>query len=376
MSRMFADARLRKQRDPGNPPARMCLPGMHALLLFALVLCTLRTAAHVGGTTGYASLQVQDNALRYELTLSSLPQPLLDAHGGDATRALDAARDAVRDGLVIANAGTPCVPAAATTTPPSAARVSVAITIDYVCAAAVSSLVLRDDSFERLGTDLHVLGRATRGTDTRTFTLATESRAATLIFDSAPATTTATNDRGFVAFVKLGVEHILIGYDHLLFLLALLLAGGNVSAIVRIVTAFTLAHSLTLALTALDVLRFPSVLVEATIAASIAWVAAENLWARNPLSRRVWVTAAFGLVHGCGFASVLRDIGLPTDSLWSPLLGFNLGVELGQLTVIAILVPLLRWLARGAQARLIMVSLSSIVCAVGVWLVVSRVLAG
>jgi HupE / UreJ protein len=143
------------------------------------------------------------------------------------------------------------------------------------------------------------------------------------------------------SFVRLGVEHILTGWDHLLFLLVLLLRGGGWLSLVKIITAFTVAHSVTLALAVLEVVAMPDRLVEAVIALSIAAVAAENLFLRPVVSRRWLVSFAFGLVHGFGFSSVLRDIGLPAQGLVLSLLGFNVGVELGQALVVALALPAL-----------------------------------
>ena len=134
-------------------------------------------------------------------------------------------------------------------------------------------------------------------------------------------------------FVLLGVEHILSGFDHLLFLLVLLLAGGSWRSLLRVLTAFTVAHSVTLSLAVLDVITLPPRLVESVIALSIAYVAVENLLRRGEalLRWRGVLTFGFGLVHGLGFAGILQEIEIPTSSLALSLLGFNLGVELGQL---------------------------------------------
>ena len=151
-----------------------------------------------------------------------------------------------------------------------------------------------------------------------------------------------------------GVWHIWIGYDHILFLLALLLpavlvrrsgqwepaprAGGAVKDVVKVVTAFTLAHSITLSLAALQVITLPSRLVESAIAASVIVAALNNL--RGTIESRRWVMAfVFGLIHGFGFASVLSDLGLPQGALVLALVGFNLGVEVGQLAIVAVFLP-------------------------------------
>jgi hydrogenase/urease accessory protein HupE len=150
-----------------------------------------------------------------------------------------------------------------------------------------------------------------------------------------------------VSFFSLGVEHILTGYDHLLFLAALLLVCATFREAATVITCFTAAHSITLALASLDLVRLPSRLVEAVIAASIVYVALENIFMRRQDRRRlVWraaVTFAFGLMHGLGFASVLRELGLgstPAGVFW-PLFKFNLGVEAGQLAVASVVFPLI-----------------------------------
>ena len=158
----------------------------------------------------------------------------------------------------------------------------------------------------------------------------------------------------FDQFLVEGVFHIWQGYDHILFLIALLLPAVMVLKVqgwrptdalkpaalnvLKVVTAFTVAHSITLSLAALDVVRLPSRLVESTIAFSVIIAAANNL---KPFFReRGWMVAfAFGLIHGFGFASVLGELGLPTGSLATALIGFNLGVELGQLAIVAVFLP-------------------------------------
>lgn len=187
-------------------------------------------------------------------------------------------------------------------------------------------------------------------------------------------------------YAALGVEHIFTGYDHLAFLFALLIiaagsagaagaagttgatpageAGESASAarsrsrarngllaVVRVVTAFTLAHSVTLCLSGLGVLSLPSRLVESFIAASIGYVAIENLLRPAP-RHRFLLTFLFGLVHGFGFASVLKEVGLPRSGLLLSLLSFNVGVEAGQLLVVALAFPVLYLLAsRGGEQK-------------------------
>lgn len=182
---------------------------------------------------------------------------------------------------------------------------------------------------------------------------------------------TSTSLRQWLGYISTGVEHIWNGYDHILFLIALLLPSvlrrvqGQWHAIshfsealrdtIKIVTAFTLAHSVTLSLAVLDIVTLPNRWVESVIAISVVLAALNNLY---PLfhGRRMWVAFAFGLVHGFGFAGALSDLGLTQSAIFLPLLSFNLGVEFGQLTVVAVFLPLaylLRdsWLYRSVVLR-------------------------
>jgi hypothetical protein len=161
--------------------------------------------------------------------------------------------------------------------------------------------------------------------------------------------------REFLEFTREGIWHIWIGFDHILFLISLLLPAvvwrearcwkavdGFRPAfwgVFKIVTAFTVAHSITLTLATLGIVNLPSRWVESAIATSVILAALNNLY---PMVRTQlwWVAFAFGLVHGLGFASVLQDLGLPKNSLLTALVGFNLGVEVGQLTIVGIFLPL------------------------------------
>ncbi|MCY1077776.1 HupE/UreJ family protein [Archangium lansingense] len=152
---------------------------------------------------------------------------------------------------------------------------------------------------------------------------------------------------GMLDWVGLGLVHIFGGIDHLAFLLALLLVGGSFRRVLLLVTAFTVAHSLTLGATALGFILLDDARtrwVEAAIAASIIWVALENLVLREHRHRAL-LTFLFGLIHGFGFASVLGSYGLG-DSVVTGLFGFNLGVELGQAAVVALLLPIVRLVQR------------------------------
>lgn len=226
---------------------------------------------------------------------------------------------------------------------------------------------------------------------------------------------------GFGDYLVLGVEHILSGYDHLVFLFALLLGGGAFRELVKVVTGFTVGHSITLAVAALGFVRPQIEPVEALIGLSIAVIAVENVWlrARHDAVLPVTVVAAlsllgtaaalglgripvlcwiglaiflachyllikrsaqtamarwpiamlFGLIHGFGFASALLDIGLPTDRLASALLGFNLGVEAGQLILVSMAWPVLTRALRWQAVAVVQVGSAACLCLGMFWMV-------
>ncbi len=177
-------------------------------------------------------------------------------------------------------------------------------------------------------------------------------------------------------FFELGIEHILEGYDHLLFLAVLLLGVDSVRRMLALVSCFTLAHSLTLALAAFELLEFRSSLVEAAIAASIVWVAARNLMPRVPPNERLAATFGFGLIHGLGFASGLRELGVagPALAVVSPLLQFNLGVEVGQIGASLVALPCLFWMRARPRLRLGSArAVSGVAAAIGSFWFVQRV---
>ncbi|HUR40524.1 MAG TPA: HupE/UreJ family protein [Verrucomicrobiae bacterium] len=223
-------------------------------------------------------------------------------------------------------------------------------------------------------------------------------------------------------YAKLGVEHILSGWDHLAFVLALILLASRISEVALLATGFTVAHSLTLAAAVLGWAKVDNAAIEALIGFSIALVAAENLWLRGgrerwlpwalavalvalagigtgtlpraalfglalfslcyftwlgdserPLRLRIALAFAFGLAHGFGFAGALGPLQLPPERIAAGLLGFNLGVELGQLLVIALAWPLLQWLARRPVARAWAGDgVSACICALGTFWFVTR----
>ena len=190
----------------------------------------------------------------------------------------------------------------------------------------------------------------------------------------------------FAQFVVDGMHHIWIGYDHMLFLISLLLPAvlirrertwmpvaslrSALLGVLAVVTAFTVSHSITLTLAALDVIGLPSRLVESGIALSVLLAALNNVW--PVVTRRGWLLAfCFGLVHGFGFASVLNDLGLPRGALALALAGFNVGVEIGQLTVVLAVVPVIYLLRQAWFFRpgVLVGGSSAIALVAGVWFV-------
>lgn len=174
--------------------------------------------------------------------------------------------------------------------------------------------------------------------------------------------------RGFLQFLRSGIWHIWIGYDHILFLIALLIPavyqrrGRGREPVARlapalwrvtaIVSAFTLAHSITLSCAMLGWIELPGRLVESAIAVSVFLAALNNFLPTTAGGRGAWLAFAFGLLHGFGFAGVLGELDLGVGQLWRPLLGFNLGVEVGQLAIVAVYFPLAYWLRRTRFYRL------------------------
>src|SRR5688572_23535007 len=176
-------------------------------------------------------------------------------------------------------------------------------------------------------------------------------------------------------FIPAGIHHILIGPDHILFLVGLLLLGGTWLALLKIVTAFTIGHSVTLSLAALNVVTPPASIIEPAIALSIVFVGADNLVRGDGRDLRAWVALVFGLVHGFGFANVLREFGLPREALGWSLFSFNLGVEIGQLGIVLLVASLLEAVRRKSSlvgARVAMAG-SIVVIAAGSYWFVERV---
>ena len=176
-------------------------------------------------------------------------------------------------------------------------------------------------------------------------------------------------------FVPAGVHHILIGPDHVLFLVGLLLLGGSIRQLAFIVTGFTIAHSITLSLAALNIVTPPARIIEPAIALSIVYVGADNLLIRGGRDVRAWIAFAFGFIHGFGFANVLREMDLPARALGWSLFSFNVGVEIGQLLVVVAVASAFTALRSRSEAagRQLAVVGSIVVMAAGAFWFVQRV---
>ena len=189
-------------------------------------------------------------------------------------------------------------------------------------------------------------------------------------------------------FVLSGIEHILIGPDHILFLIGLLLLGGRLSRLALIVTSFTIGHSVTLSLAALDIVSPPARIIEPLIALTIIVVGADNLLVLRARKKselsvpsvalesetdlRPWLAVAFGLIHGFGFAYVLKEFGLPQAALGWSLFAFNLGVEIGQLLIVAVVAGFLLLVRRRSPAlarQLALVGSIAVIAAGAYWFV-------
>jgi len=345
----------------------------------ALALLLLGPArGHFAGSMGYATVSLYGETVRYSLTLG--PDALAAAGGVAAPGArppprggYDALADLVARKVAISADGERCEPVPGTVTPPSPDRANAVVTVDYACPSTPRELALRDDLSDALGSDYHTIVRVEALGSVQQYTLEPERREARVAVAAptgggAPEVSAGS---GVFAFFRLGVEHILTGVDHLLFVLALVLGGGGIGSLFAVVTAFTVAHSISLALGAVSP---PAWIVEPVIALSIVYVAAENVFLKRTASWRWAVGFAFGLVHGFGFAGALLELDLPPAALAGALLSFNLGVEAGQAAVIAAFLPALLWLRGVAWEHRAVTVLSAVVLVAGLAFLVERVL--
>lgn len=212
--------------------------------------------------------------------------------------------------------------------------------------------------------------RDANGAVLRSAMLSAKSPAVRVLFEAAIPPSSDRSAMSIGSFLWLGIEHIITGYDHLVFLISLLIVCPRIVPAVQIVTFFTIAHSLSLAAAVIGWIRVPAAIVEPVIAATITYVAIENLFTQRSIRWRCGITFVFGLVHGLGFASVLQDLGAAKGQILGPLFGFNLGVECGQLSLAALALPLwLQWRQSPCYSPRVVPALSVIIAALGLfWL--------
>ncbi len=178
----------------------------------------------------------------------------------------------------------------------------------------------------------------------------------------------------FILFLQIGFRHILEGYDHLLFLLGLIIVTKDLKSLLSIASSFTITHSTTLILSALGILSINPTITETLIAVSIANVGIENLMREDQKYR--WIVAgSFGFIHGAGFSghlTVLLKAMLGMGNIWAPLFGFNLGIEIGQVAVIILVYPVFLYLRKIEKQKLVVPAVSIMIAAAGIFLVVLR----
>jgi hydrogenase/urease accessory protein HupE len=340
-----------------------------AAALVGLAVLGGPTAAPAHTTsTGLAILVVSGSTLSYRLTILPNELPAEAAHvltaaaDGDPASAERVALELRR--RVTTRAGlTPCRPGRAQIQGSRLGDGRITLQLTIACPTPLARLIIRDDWFELFGEHYRTVARIETPGGAREAVFLPDARETTIELGRDTA------GRG-AGFFRLGVEHILTGYDHLLFLVALLLRGGRLVSLLKIITAFTVAHTITLALAVLGIVTIPDRIVEPAIAASIVWIALENLLRHDAPSQRWLVSFLFGLVHGFGFASAIEPLALPPTRLAMALLGFNLGVEAGQAFVVALLLPLLLWMrGRSWEPRTVQAASAGVAAFGAAWLV-------
>ena len=231
----------------------------------------------------------------------------------------DAAGTIARHMAVLGKDGASCRPAAAKVAPDGD---GVVVRIPWFCAGIADPLRYRSTVLTDVSPDARqavLIGASPDAAQD----LLDASRTETMLTAAPPSLLQVIG-----RYTEAGIEHIFLGYDHIAFLAAVVLWARRLWPVVKVVTAFTIAHSITLSLAALDIVRIPSSIIEPAIAASIVYVAAENFLSRD-IDRRWRDTFCFGLIHGFGFASALQEFGLPRSALVPALASFNIGVEIG-----------------------------------------------
>ena len=335
-------------------------------LLCALLLPVLPAHAHVTGT-GLATVEWQGDRAIVRLTLApsevgDAAKPVIAAAQGDAAAAQQVG-DWLQQHLRLAVDDAPCRPAR-TRLQIAASGDRAVLQLDLQCGTAPGRLQIDDTLSTPFGEHYRTIASVVRPDGTRVEQVFDHQHTQARFDFGQPARS------GVAGFLALGAMHILGGWDHLLFLAALLIGQRSLRSLLITVTAFTVAHSVSLAAATFGWLHVSSVWVEPVIALSVMWMALENLLQQPVAWRRHALTFAFGLVHGLAFAEALVELQLTGWPLARALLGFNLGVEAAQVLVVSLLAPLLAWLARRPLGPRIERALSiAIVAAGALWLV-------
>lgn len=345
------------------------------VLRTCLALALLWPAVALGHatTTALVRIELTDNRLHYALSivLPEIPnrsaELLTSVINGDRPAA-DRIAEYARQTLSVELGSARCRMGRMRIGGAGANDARVSVEIEFTCDASHGRLEIAEDWSELLGEHYRTLGNLRTANGERQVSFEEPSRKVTIDVDRPVAT-------GWFDFVKLGIEHIITGYDHLLFLVVLLATARGFWSVIRIITAFTLAHSVTLSIATLDILTVPERIIEPLIAASIVWVALENLLVTEP-DRHRWIWSfVFGLVHGFGFATALGELGLKGSGIVRALVGFNVGVEIGQLIFVAMFLPALTVLKRGRGATLTPRIASVAVAIVGSYWLGERIIA-
>jgi hypothetical protein len=351
----------------------------HALLVLALLLVASDASAHRGSAT-YLIVEPTDDGANITADVEIVDAAMELGMGEDASHdAVLAAADRIHawlhEGVWLEARGGRCASTLGPitrATSEDAPRLEVAIT--YRCPSPRGSLTLHDDTIFASDAQHETFVRERFGTGTETRVLRVGRQTAAL---GEPASMSSLLGQ----FAWEGVMHLLTGYDHLLFLLSLLLTTGELAAkrghraalrdIAFVVTAFTVGHSITLIIAALGVLVLPARFVESVIAGSIVVVAVMNIVRPESRKQMPWLALGFGLIHGFGFSSVLADLGLPSRARVLSLLSFNVGIEAAQLGCVLLAIGPLEWMARqqGYRNWVVRGGSACIVVLAGFWMI-------
>lgn len=355
---------------------------IRSLVLFIALLVTLVPTSGSAHQTGKSVFVVH---VRPEAAVvdTLLTFPLLDAADGafgygpdehlwtpqELEEKYPKIQDYLRDHVDVTNDGQPCDVTEERAGPPGT---STWFLREFTCPKPLGEVVLKNSAMVETEGGYRHLGQVQIG----------DGDVVATVFNASTPTFTVTVDapeplspwEAFWRYVWEGILHIVIGIDHVLFVLGLVLLSTRLRQLVVVITAFTVSHSVTLALSALDVVTIPASIVEPVIALSVAWVAVEAVLRREDPRSAYVVTFLLGFVHGFGFSYVLRDeVGLPTDALVPALLAFNVGVELGQLGIVALLYPLRAAIREREWERKVVIAISAIIGAIALFWFIQRV---